>query len=96
MPPDTLQLLKACAVAFFGVFGFCYLSLLVHRSSKKDPMMAAGGGLALILPMGQFVILLLSLSMLGSIHFAGIALLVLSYACAVGAVILIGRKYPGN
>ena len=96
MNSDTLQILKACAVAFLGNFVFCYLGLLVHRCIKKDAMLSASGGLPLILSLGQFAVLGVSFSMLGSMHFAGVALLILAYASALGAVFLIGRKYPGK
>ena len=96
MTPASFQILKACAVAFSGVLGFGCLSLLVHRGIKKDALMAGGGGLPLILPLGQFATLGVSFSMLGSVHFTGIAFLVLSYASAVGAVFFINQKYSGN
>jgi len=94
MNPITLQILKACAVAFFGAASFCGLSLLVHRSVKKEDRSSASAGLPVILNFGHIGALGYAFSMSGSIQLSGILFVFISYAAAIAAVVYIGTKYP--
>ena len=93
MTPATLQILKACALAFFGAASFCGLSLVVHRSMKKEAPSSASAGLPVILNFGHIGALGYAFSMLGGIQFFGIFFIFLSYAAAITAVVYIGTRY---
>jgi hypothetical protein len=93
MNQDTLQILKACSVAFFGAALSCGLSLLVQRSVNKEDRSSASAGLPIILNFGHIGALGLGFSMLGSIQFSGIIYLFISYAAAIFAVVYFGSKY---
>ncbi len=96
MNPTSLQIFKACLVAFVGAAAFCSLSLCVQRGVTKEDQTSASGGLPIILNFGHIGALGYAFSMLGDIQFRGVVPLVISYVAAIAGVVYLATKYQKN